>query len=59
MIRWIGRDEEATVMVPDATTPVPSDEVAAQVQALTTAARDGVPFCEECERLRREREAAA
>ncbi len=59
VIRWIGRDEEATVMVPDATTPVPSDEVAAQVQALTTAARDGVPFCEECERLRREREAAA
>ena len=59
VIRWIGRDAEATVLVPDATTPAPSDEVAAQVLVLTSAARDGVPFCEECERLRREREAAA
>jgi hypothetical protein len=57
-IRWLGRDEEAAFLEPDATAPGPTDRVAAQVEALVSAARDGVPFCEECERARREREAA-
>ncbi len=43
-IRWLGRDEEAAFMEPDATTPGPTDRVAAQVQALESAARDGVPL---------------
>ena len=58
-IRWLGRDEEAAVLEPDATTPGASDRVAAQVRTLTDAARDGVPFCEECERARLQAEAAA
>ena len=58
-IRWLGRDEEAAVLEPDATTPGANDRVAAQVRALTDAARDGVPFCEECERARLQSEAAA
>jgi hypothetical protein len=58
-IRWLGRDEEAAELVPDATTPGANDLVAAQIEALVSAARHGVPFCEECERARRQREAAA
>jgi hypothetical protein len=34
-------------------------DVAAMVQALHAAARDGVPFCEECERARQAAAAAA
>lgn len=56
VIRWLGRDEEAAVLVPDATAPGSTDRVAAQVAALTSAARDGTPFCEECERARQQRE---
>jgi hypothetical protein len=33
----------------------PDVDVAAMVRALTDAARDGTPFCEECERARRQR----
>jgi hypothetical protein len=33
-------------------------DVAAMVQALQQAARDGVPFCEECEKARRQAQAA-
>lgn len=55
-IRWVSRDGEATALDPDATSPSPSDPVAAQVESLLAAARDGTPFCEECERARRERE---
>jgi hypothetical protein len=36
----------------------PDLDVAAMVRVLTEAARDGVPFCEECERARRARAAA-
>lgn len=52
-IRWLGRDEEAAFLEPDATAPGPTDLVAAQVQTLISAARDGSAFCEECERARR------
>lgn len=58
-IRWLGRDEEAAFLEPDATTPESTDRVAAQVAVLESAARDGVPFCEECERARRQQEAEA
>jgi hypothetical protein len=34
-------------------------DVAAMVQTLRDAARDGVPFCEECERARQQRAAEA
>ncbi|MDO9018254.1 MAG: hypothetical protein Q8S73_24050 [Deltaproteobacteria bacterium] len=56
-IRWLGRDEEAAFLEPDATAPGPTDRVAAQVATLVSAARDGSAFCEECERARREAEA--
>ena len=59
IIRWLGRDEEAAFLEPDPTTPGPTDRVAAQVETLVSAARDGAPFCEECERARRREEAAA
>lgn len=36
----------------------PDLDVAAMVRVLTEAARDGVPFCEECERARKARAAA-
>jgi hypothetical protein len=57
-IRWISRDGEATALDPDATAPSPADPVAAQVEALLSAARDGTPFCQECERARQESEAS-
>ncbi|MFO0624796.1 MAG: hypothetical protein U0325_04205 [Polyangiales bacterium] len=57
-IRWISRDGEATALDPDATAPSPADPVAAQVEALLSASRDGTPFCQECERARQEREAS-
>ncbi len=58
-IRWLGRDEDAAFLEPDPTAPGPSDRVAAQVETLVSAAREGAPFCEECERARRREEAAA
>lgn len=58
-IRWLGRDEEAAFLEPDATAPGATDRVAAQVETLVSAAREGAPFCEECERARRQQEAAA
>lgn len=57
-IRWISRDGEATALDPDATAPSPADPVAAQVEALLSASRDGTPFCQECERARQELEAS-
>jgi len=42
---------------PVETTFAPNLDVAAQVAVLLQAARDGVPFCEECERAKRERAA--
>lgn len=72
-IRWISRDEGATELVPDPTSgpgsarsspsspsrSAASDAaVAAQVEALLNAARDGTPFCQECERARQEMEAS-
>ena len=40
---------------PVETTFAPNLDVAAQVAVLVQAAQDGVPFCEECERAKRER----
>jgi len=40
---------------PVETTFAPNLDVAAQVAVLVQAARDGMPFCEECERAKRER----
>jgi hypothetical protein len=57
-IRWISRDGEATALDPDATAPSPADPVAAQVEALLSASRDGTPFCQECEQARQESEAS-
>ncbi len=45
-------------LVKPAPVAAPEMDVAAQVQALRDAARDGVPFCEECEKLRKQRAAA-
>jgi hypothetical protein len=39
---------------PARTSPGPADMAKAQAASLTAAARDGVPFCEECEATRRE-----
>jgi hypothetical protein len=36
--------------------PLASVDMAAQAAVLREAARDGVPFCEECEKLKKERE---
>jgi hypothetical protein len=58
-IRWLGRDEEAAFLEPDVTAPGATDLVAQQVEALESAARDGTPFCEECERARRQELAEA
>ena len=44
------RATAAPVLEPEAEAEI---DVAAMVQALVDAARDGVPFCEECERERR------
>ncbi len=44
---------------PPAPPPEPEIDAAAQTAVLLAAARDGVPFCEECEKARREREAQA
>ena len=66
-IRWPDLDDEATIPALDPTAldaddpavgrrGAPSaipDEVAAQVSALEAAAREGMPFCEECERAAR------
>jgi hypothetical protein len=49
-IRWPDLDEEATVAEPDATTSSPTNDPEAQAATLEAAARDGVPFCEECAR---------
>jgi protocatechuate 3,4-dioxygenase beta subunit len=57
-IRWVSRDGEATALDPDATAPSPSDPVAAQVETLLNASRDGSAFCQECERARQELEAS-
>ena len=40
---------------PIETTFTPNLDIAAQVAVLVQAAQDGVPFCEECERTKRER----
>lgn len=55
-IRWLGRDEGAAFLEPDATAPGATDRVAAQVEAMVSAARDGTAFCEECERARQRQE---
>jgi len=52
-IRWPDLDEEATVAAPDATTSSPTNDPEAQAAVLEAAARDGVPFCEECARAAR------
>lgn len=51
-IRWPGRDEDAAFVEADATAPAPTEQDAAQVAVLLSAAREGTPFCEECERAR-------
>ncbi len=63
-VRWPDLDDEAQIAGGDVTVGHPEetdeDPVAlAQAEALINAAREGVPFCEECERARRQREASA
>jgi hypothetical protein len=58
-IRWPDLDEEATVAAPDATTSSPTNDPEAQAATLEAAARDGVPFCEECARAAAARRASA
>jgi hypothetical protein len=53
-VRWPNLDDDAHVAALDATVGHPeSNDNDAQAQTLIDAARDGVPFCEECERARR------
>jgi hypothetical protein len=72
-IRWPDHDEEAVALATIALAPPPPEEVpfdpgaltpseidaAAQAHALEQAARDGVPFCEECEKLKKKRQSPA
>ena len=69
-IRWPDHDEEAVALATialappppeeapfDPGSPTPSDiDAAAQARALEQAARDGVPFCEECEKRKKPRQ---
>jgi hypothetical protein len=47
----VAREQE-----PDPPTVAPDHDAASQAEALITAAEDGVPFCEECEKARLRRE---
>lgn len=50
-----GTSSTSTVAAGKRPTPAEKEAVAgAQAAALTSAAKDGVPFCEECEQARRE-----
>jgi hypothetical protein len=61
---WAWQEPEPLRPEPPAPRPVlvPEEELfpnpALQAQALKRAAQEGVPFCEECERRKRQREAA-
>lgn len=59
IIRWPERDGEATATERDLTASPGGRadvDLEAQVEALEQAAEEGAPFCEECERARRELE---
>jgi len=52
------RQEAEAAAAPAASAPGPNLDAVAMAQTLQEAARNGTPFCEECERLRQQRAAA-
>jgi hypothetical protein len=54
----IPQSPRPTVPLPEIEPPPIELDVAAMVETLRTAARDGVPFCEECEKARQQAVAA-